>query len=94
MKYDLYLEKSSFPRSNPPDQNTISPVTNKTVEIIILTPFSRFRKGITGIARKNGTETIIRINPNLNFSDFFMVGIAGDYLLVEVLSLDNSNTPR
>ena len=64
--------KSSLPTSKPPDQNKTSPVISDAVLKVILSLFSRSRKGKTGIIRKNGIQAIIRIIPSLNCQFFFI----------------------
>lgn len=73
LKYDLYFVKSSLPTSRPPDQNRTSPVTNETVEAVILILFSKSRKGIRGSIKKNGIHAMINIIPTRNLQFLFFI---------------------
>ena len=64
---DVYLLKSSFPRSNAPAQNVTSPITKSIAEIVTLAPFPIDRNGMTGIARNAKTHIIRRTIPHLKY---------------------------
>ncbi len=69
--FRLYLIRSSFPTSNPPDQNTISMSIKLTEEAIIFVFVGKLVRGNSRVAPKNTPEKIIKNIPSLTCRFFF-----------------------